>query len=135
MEENKIAVDTFLKSLSVVGSRIRRNDIWYELRVAHGIDDKPFVDKDGLLFGVKNAKINFYIFKEGTNEIPDWAPKYLKKVYTESKLDRLPENKAEVYHGVTYGEAFEQFLLSFENVQIFTPSGTKIKKWDPNVVH
>lgn len=135
MEERKLTVEEFLDSLSVVWSRIKRSDQWYELRTAKGLYDRPFVDKDGSLFGVKNAKINFYIFKEGTSVIADWTPKYLKEVYITSKLYQLPEDETEPIWGASYSEAFEQFLLNRDGCQIFRPSGAKVKKWDPTVVH
>ena len=134
MEKSKLVTD-FLNSLSVVLCRIKKNDQWYELRVAQGAYDKPFVDKEGTLFGVKNAKINFYIFKEGANETADWATGDLKEMYTRYELAQLPEDKVEITWGVPYSIGFTQFLLAVGDFQIFTPNGEKVKKWDPTVVH
>ena len=129
-----MTVDIFLNSLSIVLSRIKRNNQWFELRVAQSPYDKPFIDKNGSLFGVKNIKINFYIFKEGMNEIADWAPELLKEMYIRYKLSRLPEDEIEPGWGLSYSIFFEQFLLHHNGFQIFRPNGAIVKKWDPTTI-
>lgn len=129
-----MTVDIFLNSLSIVLSRIKRNNQWFELRVAQSPYDKPFIDRDGSLFGVKNIKINFYIFKEGINEIADWAPVLLKEMYTRYKLAQLPDNAVEIFYGVSYCLGFEQFLLYHDGFQIFRPNGAIVKKWDTTTI-
>ena len=137
MEENKLTADDFFKSLKTTLWRIKNDNQWYELRVAETLKDPLFVDKDGELFGVKNAKINFYVFKSGTNETSDWSQNCLKKAYLWYRWYELPPDETEVNWDVTYPEGFILYLLNYEKVLVFTPEGHKVKDWcsDPNAVY
>ncbi len=137
MEENKLTADEFLKSLNEIWWRIKKDNQWYELRVAKSIYDLPFVDQDGELFGVRNAKINFYVFKAGSNEVTNWVHDSLKKAYLLYKWNELPPGETEVSWCVTYPEAFILYLLNYEKVLVLTPDGHKVEDWcsDPNAVY
>ena len=128
MEIEKVTIKEFLNSLVTTIFRIKRNNQWYEMRVAEGFSDKPFVDTEGSLFGVKNAKINFYVFNAGTNEVAEWAPSFLKDFYEELNLARLPEDEVMVSYELFYSEAFIDNLLTYRDFLIFNQNGVKIKK-------
>ena len=134
MEKDELTVDKFLSSLSIIIWRIKWNNQWYELRVANDICDKPFVDKEGVLFGVKNAKINYYVFKADTNEVADWLPSILKDIYTECKYYELPDDEVNVSWHCPYALDFIQNLLNKKGFLIFTRYGVKEKKWDPDTI-
>ena len=89
-EKTEMTVKEFLDSLKRVLWRIKRNNQWYELRVAKSDTDLPFVDKKGELFGLKNSKINFFIFKSGTNEPADWVSGYLYDMLEDDLLQKIP---------------------------------------------
>ena len=127
--------DDFLKSLAAVSYRIKRNNRWYEIRVREGNYDEPFVDKDGELFGVKNAKINFYVFNSGADIVADWAPALLNEIYTRSNWAELPEDKVEVSWEVSYARGFVEFLLNKGGFAVFYANGNKVKKFDPNAIY
>ncbi len=137
MEARKELIEEFFNTLSVVMFRIKYNKKWYELRVAEGLYDKPFVDREGILFGVKSAKINFYVFESGSNKIAIWASEYLNELYTENNFARLPEDEVEIRWEISYAEAFIDTLLAHRDFLIFNQSGEKIKreKYDPYAVY
>ena len=135
MEENKLTAGEFLKSLKEIWWRIKKDNQWYELRVAKSIYDLPFVDQNGELFGVKNAKINFYVFKSGSEEIPDWVQDYLKELYVVCNWDNLPDDEIEPTFCASYADVFIQGLLGREEYLVLTPEGNKPEKWDPNTVY
>lgn len=132
-----MTIDDFLKTLKKTEWRIKKGNQWYELRVAESVGDLPFVDQDGELFGVKNAKINFYVFKAGSDEIADWIQGHLKKLYDWGKWNELPEDEIYVHWGDTYAEFFIQDLLNYEEFLVLSQGGNKQEKWysDPNVVY
>ena len=137
MEENKLTAEDFLKSLKEIWWRIKKDNQWYELRVAKSIYDLPFVDQDGELFGVKNAKINFFVFKTDTDEIADWSQDILKREYLSLNLAKLPDNEVEVTFGITYAKNFILDILHHGDYLVLTSDGHKVEDWcsDPNAVY
>ncbi len=130
-----MTAEDFLKSLVTVWGRIKKNNKWYEIRVRNGDYDEPFVDKDGELFGVRNAKVNFYIFNAGTNVVADWAPALLNEIYTGSNWAEKPEDELEVSWEVSYARGFVEFLLNKGGFAVFYANGNKVKKFDPNAIY
>ena len=130
-----MTADEFLKSLEKVSYRVKKNGDWYEIRVRKSDYDKPFVDKDGVLFGVKNAKINFYVFDTRTNAVAEWAPNLLNENYTEYNLAELPDDAVEVTWEVSYARGFVEFLLNKGGFAVFCANGNKVKKFDPNAIY
>ena len=129
-----MTAEFFLNSLVKVMYRIKYNDQWYELRVAESIIDKPFVDRDGKLFGVKNAKINFYVFKEGTTEIADWVPSVLKEIYTRYNYAKLSEDDVEICFGVSYSLDFVHNILAYDEISVYNLNGEEIEEWSPDMI-
>ena len=129
-----MTAEFFLNSLVKVMYRIKYNDQWYELRVAESIIDKPFVDRDGKLFGVKNAKINFYVFKEGTTEIADWVPSVLKEIYTRYNYAKLSEVDVEICFGVSYSLDFVHNILAYDEISVYNQNGEEIEEWSPDMI-
>lgn len=129
-----MTAEFFLNSLVKVMYRIKYNDQWYELRVAESIIDKPFVDRDGKLFGVKNAKINFYVFKEGTTEIADWVPSVLKEIYTRYNYAKLSEDDVEICFGVSYSLDFVHNILAYDEISVYNQNGEEIEEWSPDMI-
>ena len=140
MEKNKLKAERFLQNLTIPVYRIKKDNQWYEVRVSeevvHSVADILFIDKDGVLFGVKNAKIDFYVFKENSDEVADWASGILKNMYTQTKWSELPDDTNLVGSpNVTYCDAFIQYLLSVENLLVLNMNGYKMKKWDPHTIY
>lgn len=128
--------EDFLKILKTTLARVKYNNNWYEIRVAKGYFDKPFVDTNGSLFGVKNAKINFYVFKAGSEEIAEWAPSLLKDLYELQDWAKLPDEETDVSFELSYVESFIDYLFDQKGFLIFNRGGEKIKpkKENPNMV-
>lgn len=125
----------FLKSLKTVVWRIKKDNQWYELRIANSEFDWPFIDKEGELFGLKNSKINFFIFKAGTNEPADWAPEYLYNMLAGSVSQKDPECAVWTQPvSATMADYFVHYLLDQGGFVIYDEDGEKEKPWPKDVV-
>ena len=134
-KKGKMTTAKFLKSLKTVAWRIKKDNQWYELRVANSELDWPFIDKEGELFGLKNSKINFFIFKAGTNEPADWAPEYLYDNLAGSVSQEDPACKAWTDPvSTTMATFFVHYLLDRGGFVIFNEAGEKVKPWPKDVV-
>ncbi len=129
-EKNTMTVAAFLDSLKNTVWRIKKANKWYELRVANTPFDLYYTDEEGVLFGIKKAKINFYIFNENTNVVADWAATLLNNFYFgDEGFSNLSKN--DVYFspfGVTLDCLFIEYLLNEGDFEIFDSNGNKVKK-------
>ena len=134
-KKGKMTTAKFLKSLKTVAWRIKKDNQWYELRVANSELDWPFIDKEGELFGLKNSKINFFIFKAGTDEPADWAPEYLYDNLAGSVSQEDPACKAWTDPvSTTMAHYFVHYLLDQGGFVIYDEYGEKEKPWPKDVV-
>ena len=134
-EKTEMTVKEFLDSLKRVLWRIKRNNQWYELRVAKSDTDLPFIDKKGELFGLKNSKINFFIFKSGTNEPADWVSGYLYDMLEDDLLQKIPvDPNVWKDEDPTLALAFVHYLLDRGGFVIFNEAGEKVKPWPKGAV-
>lgn len=135
-KKGKMTTAKFLKSLKTVAWRIKKDNQWYELRVANSELDWPFIDKEGELFGLKNSKINFFIFKAGTDEPADWAPEYL---YNNLARDTISQKDPECTVwtqpvSATMAHYFVHYLLDQGGFVIYDEYGEKEKPWPKGVI-
>ena len=131
-EGKEMTVAEFLNSLKRVSWFIKRKGKRYELRISEGLTDVIFTDKDGELFGIKNAKIDFYVFEKGTNNPAEWVSKYLHDMYIDYDL-KNPETEKElettgyISWDLTLSYAFVLYLLKRENLLITDIDGVQEK--------
>ena len=134
-EKTEMTVKEFLDSLKRVLWRIKRNNQWYELRVAKSDTDLPFIDKKGELFGIKNSKINFFVFKAGTNELADWVSGYLYDMLVDDLSQKTPVDPNEwIDDELTLDLAFVHNLLDRGGFVIFNEAGEKERPWPKGAV-
>ena len=138
-EKTEMTVKEFLDSLKRVLWRIKRNNQWYELRVAKSDTDSYFIDKRGELFGFKNFKINFFVFKAGTNEPADWVSEYLQEYLHDMLADCFlqdPPLDPTVWYDedLTLALAFVHYLLDRGGFVIFNEAGEKERPWPKGMV-
>lgn len=131
-EGEEMTVAEFLNSLKRVSWFIKRKEKRYELRISEGLTNVIFTDKDGELFGIKNAKIDFYVFEKGTSKPAEWASEYLHDMYVEYDLrnketEKELETTGYISWDLTLSYAFVLYLLKRENLLITDIDGVQEK--------
>ena len=132
-EKSEMTTVEFLNSLKKTQWYIKNGDKRYQLRVRESRVDSPFVDKNGELFGIKNARINFFVFEKGTNNPAEWVSKYLHDMYIDYGFENpeaekeLDETGCQFDFDLTFCYAFVLYLLKKGNFVITDIHGERVK--------